>query len=132
MKISAGIVVIQNNQILLGHPTGSQWFGTYSIPKGEVEPNETTLEAALRETEEEMGIKINIDDVVEDGIIEYKDEFGIKYKEVHWFLAYPINKVVVNHNNLQKEEIDWAGFMSKEEAEKRIFGRFKPLLKYLK
>jgi hypothetical protein len=33
--------------------------------------------------------------------------------------------------NLQPEEVDWAGFLDKEEAEKRIFDRFKSILKYL-
>jgi hypothetical protein len=33
--------------------------------------------------------------------------------------------------NLQPEEVDWVGFLDKEEAEKKIFGRFKEILEYL-
>ena len=133
MKLSAGLVIIQDNKILLGHPTGSPWYGTYSIPKGEMESEESALEAAVRETKEELGIEISFNEVDKEskGVIDYTDSNGEIYKKVFYFLAHP-TKLIVNNIRLQKEEIDWAGFLTKQEAEKRIFGRFKPLLKYLK
>lgn len=64
-KISAGILLYRLNnsdpEVLLVHPGGPFWKkkdkGTWSIPKGEIEPNEDLLQAAIRETEEETGIK---------------------------------------------------------------------------
>lgn len=135
MKRSAGLVIIQNNQILLGHPTGSAWYGTYSIPKGEIEDHENSLKAAIRETREELGVEISTSDIVVGGgggTIEYKNDKGEIYKTVEYFVAKPSKPIIVDKSKLQKDEIDWAGFLTKEEAEKRIFGRFKPLLKYLK
>jgi len=48
-------------QVLLVHPGGPFWakknLGAWSIPKGEVEPNEDGLSTAKREFEEETGIK---------------------------------------------------------------------------
>lgn len=63
-KISAGLLMyrIQNGQLqlLLVHPGGpffkSKDEGAWSIPKGEVEPDEDLLETAKREFIEELGI----------------------------------------------------------------------------
>ena len=40
MVISAGLLIIHDNKILLVHPTNAPWYGTFSIPKGEVEEGE--------------------------------------------------------------------------------------------
>lgn len=64
-KISAGILFyrFQKNklQVLLVHPGGPYWVkkdkGAWSIPKGEPVAGEKLMEAAIRETEEETGIK---------------------------------------------------------------------------
>jgi len=65
-KKSAGLLLyrIKNNlvEILLVHPGGPFWqkkdIGSWSIPKGEVEEGEELLKAAFRETQEEMGLKL--------------------------------------------------------------------------
>ncbi|MDB5385340.1 MAG: hypothetical protein JWM11_986 [Planctomycetaceae bacterium] len=63
-KISAGLLMYRRPagqlQVLLVHP-GGPFFknkddGAWSIPKGEVEPNEDLLETAKREFKEELGI----------------------------------------------------------------------------
>lgn len=41
--------------------------GRYDLPKGKVEPGETLLQAALREVEEETGLKVGIVERVGDG-----------------------------------------------------------------
>ncbi|MDP9040342.1 MAG: NUDIX domain-containing protein [Bacteroidota bacterium] len=65
-KKSAGILVFRMNlgvpEILLMHPGGPYWAkkdaGAWSIPKGEVNENETEREAAEREFKEETGINL--------------------------------------------------------------------------
>ena len=134
VKYSAGLVIIQDNKILLAHPTGSPWWGTYSIPKGEMDKGEKPLETAIRETKEETGIKIkekHIDRSL-DGEIEYRDNKGKLYKVVYYFVAFPKKTIERKDIKPQLKEVDWAGLVSKNEAQKRIFGRFKPLLKLLK
>jgi len=135
MKISAGLVLTYDNKILLVHPTGSKWWGTYSIPKGgEEEDDDDILETAYRETNEEVGL--NLDPInykpQSEGYINYKNKDGEIYKRVHFFIVPLDEEIIINRNKLQKEEIDWAGFLDKKEAEKRIFWRFKPLLNFLK
>ena len=134
IAISAGLVVIQDNKMLLVHPTGSPWWHTYSIPKGGTDKKEDALEAAIRETWEETGIKIKRKHISPDnaGYIDYKDNKGEVYKRVYYFIAYPKKTIKKEDFEPQLKEVDWVGFVGKPEIEKRIFGRFKPLLKLLK
>ena len=64
--LSAGILLFRRQagqtEVLLVKPGGPFWrkkdAGAWMIPKGMVEPGETPVEAALREFEEEVGVKI--------------------------------------------------------------------------
>jgi predicted NUDIX family NTP pyrophosphohydrolase len=51
--------------VLLVKPGGPFWekkhVGAWMIPKGMVEPGETPLEAALREFEEEVGLRLDVE-----------------------------------------------------------------------
>ena len=135
MEISAGLVIIQQKKILLAHPTNSPWYGTYTIPKGKIEGEESPLEAAIRETYEEVGIKIGPDDIKNKknpGIIEYKNQTGNVYKTLYYFVAEPKRDIIVDRNKLEKREVDWAGFLDKDEALSRIFWRFEEMLDFIK
>jgi predicted NUDIX family NTP pyrophosphohydrolase len=62
-KHSAGVLLFRRGgggvEVLLVHPGGPFWKrrdeGAWSIPKGEIEPGEEPLAAALRELGEELG-----------------------------------------------------------------------------
>jgi predicted NUDIX family NTP pyrophosphohydrolase len=64
-KLSAGLVMYRERrgqlEVLLVHPGGPFWakkdLGAWSLPKGEVGPEEYGLVAARREFEEETGIR---------------------------------------------------------------------------
>jgi len=64
-KQAAGLLLFRRRvsalEVLLVHPGGPLWArkdeGAWSIPKGEVEPNEDALAAARREVEEETGAR---------------------------------------------------------------------------
>jgi len=132
MEISAGLLIVQQNKILLCHPTNAPWYGTYTIPKGKVEEDETFVEAAIRETYEEVGIKIDIKDIKKKkkpNVIEYTNEKGKVYKTLYYFVVEPKMDIIVSQNKLQKKEVDWAGFVDKDEALSRIFWRFEEMIK---
>jgi 8-oxo-dGTP diphosphatase len=59
MSYRAAIVLIENGQIALveRHRDGLHYF---TFPGGHVEPGETPEQAALRETEEELGLQVII------------------------------------------------------------------------
>ena len=134
MKKSAGIILIKNNKILLCHPTNAPWFGTFSFPKGTLEKNENTLDAAIRETHEEVGILIDKKDISDYvGIIDYLDKNGKLYKKVYYYIAH-VNNIsdVIPKTQLQLEEVDYACFYNYEEAKEKIFHRFDTILNLIK
>ncbi len=141
MRKSAGVVIIlKNEKILLCHSTNSEWYKTYSFPKGGIEKDETKIDAAIRELKEETSIKIRKSQIdnKEPIVVEYKDSKGIIYKKVYLYKVY-INDIseiglreeIIPKKKLQIAEIDWCGFVTKKEAENKIFFRVRHLLELI-
>jgi len=83
---SAGLLVFRDNngirEFLVVHPSGAyNKKSPYYIPKGGIEPGETSQEAAIRETYEETGVTARI--IADLGTITYKS----KSKKITAFLA---------------------------------------------
>jgi len=141
MNISAGVAIIYNHKLLLCHPTNNRWVNSFSLPKGGVDLGETFLEAAIRECREEVGIDIipsQISNLTKPIQIDYVNKAGVLFK--NFFVSnVKINKLseigltseIVPKEQLQASEIDWAGFLTADEAEEKIFYRFKPILDLL-
>lgn len=127
-KYSAGLAIIYDNKILLGHTTGRGWYASYGIPKGGIELSESKLEAAIRETYEEVGIKISpsMIDKAEHTFTLTSNQH--KYNKVVYYYIVMVNdlkdigltELKVPKNQLQVSEIDWAGFLDYSEAKKRV------------
>ncbi len=134
-KKSAGILLyhFQNNLpgILLVHPGGPFWakkdLGAWSIPKGEFEEDENPLDAAKREVEEELGIKVS-GEFIE--LTPVKQKSGkIIYA---WALLQNIDLTQITSNTFELEwppksgkkkifpEVDKTAWFGMEEAKKKI------------
>ena len=115
--ISAGGVILDSEgRVLL---LRRKQEGTWVLPKGRVEPGETLKQTALREVEEETGLK-NFKIIREIGLVRYiffwrPDNVNYK-KTVHYFLMR------LNGQNEIKMEPDFAEFAwrNTEEAAKLL------------
>ena len=57
-KVGVGVCIIKGNKILLGKRKNAHGDGTWSVPGGHLEFNESWEDCVMRETFEEVGIKI--------------------------------------------------------------------------
>ena len=139
MKKSAGVIIILNKtKIMLSHATNARWEKTFSFPKGGIEKDEKKKDAAIRELAEETSIVITKEQISnpdEPIIVNYINKEGINYKRLYLYTVYieDISEVgleteIVPIENLQIEELDWCGFLTKEEAQDKIFSRVEHLL----
>lgn len=145
-RVSAGILAyrVRNRalEVFLAHPGGPFFAhkdaGHWTIPKGEVEPGEDLLAAALREFHEEIGIALDPNATYVDlGSIQQKSS-----KIVHaWAVPVEWNAPPTIRSNLFKmewpnrsghwqefPEIDRAQFFPLDEAKRKLKERQIPLL----
>ena len=130
MDISCATLVYskKTNKYLLVHPTNSPFWDNknkcpakiWGLPKGINENSETFIETAIRELEEETGIKANKDNMYDIGLFEYKSD------KMLYIFAYPMEDEVKNlhcdslftdvlDNNIKKPEIDMFRYVTKDE-----------------
>ena len=118
-------------EFLLVHPGGPFWknkdAGAWSIPKGEVQPDEDPLAAARREFAEELGFDAQGDFIP---LIQIQQKGG---KRVHvWAFAGDCDPSSIKSDTFQMEwpprsgrlqtfpEVDRAEFFQMDEAKQRI------------
>ena len=109
---SCGCVVVNDDRVLLIRQNDN----SIGFPKGHMEIGETEIETAIRETQEETGLDVNIISTKKYKIKYYVDE--IILKEVTYFLAKP-----VNHNSkiiIQKSELIDANWFLKDDVGKSL------------
>jgi predicted NUDIX family NTP pyrophosphohydrolase len=112
---SAGILAYRwrdEPELFLVHPGGPFWKnkddGAWSIPKGEIDPDENPLRAALREFQEETGQAIDGDFVPLDPV----KISGGKVIEA-WAVEHDLDASVVTSNTF---EIEWPPRSGKRQA----------------
>jgi ADP-ribose pyrophosphatase YjhB (NUDIX family) len=126
MVQSAGLAIIYRDKILLVKPTNARWWKSYGIPKGHVEEGESTIDAAIREVKEEIGIEIPKFMIGEEHEIFYirKEK---QWKRIAYFYVLisdlsdiGLDSEIIPKDMLQLEEVEWAGFVPFEEARSRM------------
>ena len=125
---SAGIAIIYNSKILLVHATNGSWAKpVMGIPKGKIEDGESPEEAAVRETYEEIGIRIKPDQVEPHTEIIQVYSGKTVINNIHYLICninslseIGLTGLTVPKSQLQSGEIDWAGFIDIELAYSKI------------
>lgn len=68
-SMSAGVVITNGSHVLLGHVTNhTHW----DLPKGQIDPGESPVHAAVRECAEETGIQLPMHELHVLGLYDYK------------------------------------------------------------
>jgi 8-oxo-dGTP diphosphatase len=76
--IASYIIFRKNNSVALLLRANTSWMkGHYGLPAGKVEENESFVDCALREAEEEVGVKINKTDLVFVHVMHRKSDEGM-------------------------------------------------------
>jgi len=88
---------------------GDRHGGTWTLPKGTPNPGETVEETAVREVEEETGLRVRI--VAPLPSIEYAFvQGGVRiHKTVHYFLMEPVGGDLARHDH-EFERVRWVRF----------------------
>lgn len=82
LEVSSGGVVISNGEFLLLKKFSNEWV----LPKGRLEDNETTEDAAVREVKEEAGINAEVVKYLGFVKYDYNHNNGEKIKKtVHYY-----------------------------------------------
>jgi len=146
-KKSAGLLLyrLKNKliEVLLVHPGGPFWknkeWGAWSIPKGEIEENEELLKAAARETREETGMSVDINNPIplnpvkqKSGKIIYAwaNEANFEIEEIKSNL-FEMEWPPKSGKKAFFPEVDKAAWLNLDDAEKKIVSGQLPLLREL-
>jgi 8-oxo-dGTP diphosphatase len=98
---AAGGVVVRDGEVAVVHrPKYDDW----SLPKGKLDPGEDWEEAALREVEEETGLRCELGRELEPA--RYADRKG-RDKLVRWWLMRPLDGEFVPSDEV--DELRWLG-----------------------
>ena len=88
-KSAVHIILINDNKILLQKRKGSKlWPGYYALPAGHIDEGETQYDALVREAKEELGIEINLNDVINNYVVLRRNFFEIDGKILEPYIDY--------------------------------------------
>ena len=111
--IAVAVIFIENdNKEFLIQKTSKEKGGEFSSTGGHVDSGETPLESIKREVKEELGINVDNDNIEEYGFISY--DMPLRY------IFYLKKNMDINDIKVQKEEVDYVKYMTKEEIQRLI------------
>ena len=88
---SCGGVVIYRGKILALYKSYKNRYEGWVLPKGTVEPGETHIQTALREVQEESGVKGRIMKYIGKSQYTFNVPGDVICKDVHWYLMMSQN-----------------------------------------
>ncbi|WP_415922000.1 NUDIX hydrolase [Tateyamaria sp. SN6-1] len=103
---------------------GLLWANYWDLPGGGIEPGETPLHCALRETEEELSLRLRPD------VITWGRDYGTSSGDISWFFAAHVPPEIADRIVLGDEGQGWC-LMEVAEflAHETVVPQFKPRLR---
>ena len=92
----------------------------WAFPKGKQEVGETDMETAIRETKEEVGLKVEIIDE-EPIMVGHLIHDGAAFKKIFLFIAKPLD----NELNIQEREVEKAQWILIDKAGEYLDGYYR-------
>lgn len=81
---------------------GLLWAGYWDLPGGGIEPGETPLQCAIRETREELSLVIN------PALVRWGRAYGTSSGDISWFFAARVGPEIARDIVLGDEGQQWA------------------------
>jgi 8-oxo-dGTP pyrophosphatase MutT (NUDIX family) len=108
-RVSSAALILENSvgQALI---VKANYKPYWTFPGGLIDPNETPKQAAIRETWEEVGIKISPKNVEFVAVVNRKSDFADTYQ---FIFKAPLEKSMVDGIILQETEIDAFALVTK-------------------
>ena len=125
METSCGVLFVKNGHILLGHTTGQKHW---DIPKGKMEDGEGFMDAAIRETQEEIGFTVDPNNLKFIGEVPYKRS---KRLALFLYVANDVPKAsdcycestYINKYGAERPELDYFKYVPYHDLSKYITPR---------
>ncbi len=117
---AAGGVVQKDDKYLLIYRKGK-----WDLPKGKKEKGETNKESAVREVEEETGVKVKIERKICHTWHTYVHNQKFVLKKTHWFLMQCLDDT--NMYPQQEEDIDEVMWKNLSEMRSALYGSYRSI-----
>lgn len=128
IRESAGLAIVYKGMLLLAKTAGRKDARSWGIPKGGIEEGESKIDAAIRETREELGIKVPNKLVKGHAyqLVVNAKKYGY-YKHIYYFVVeikdlseIGLTSLEVPKRQLDLKEISASRFMTRSEAQESI------------
>ena len=122
---AAGGLVVKGNQILMIFR-----LGKWDLPKGKLEKGETIEEGALREVEEECGVKVRIIDELDESWHTYYRKKKLHIKRTYWYVMECLDDAKMMPQI--EEDIEKVEWKTEKQANKLLEDTYKNIQKVVK
>ena len=120
--LSSVYLIIRNkkNEILLQRRQGTKlWPGFLALPAGHIDEGENAYEAVIREAQEELGIEISINNIIDTFVVNRRNKSLLPYYDIYFEINNYNGKIKIqepekcselvwyDENNLPEDMIDF-------------------------
>jgi len=120
--LSSVYLIIKNDkeEILLQRRQGTKlWPGFLALPAGHIDEKENAYEAVIREANEELGINISIENIVDTFVVNRRNKSLMPYYDVYFEINSYVGTIIISEpekcselvwcdiNNLPEDMIDF-------------------------